>query len=616
METFVHEDSPLADYLEGSGEARSDWDPQDITSPSQEPLDTSPRNFAPTGGTKLQDRIRSKLPAPLRLKHSNKREALARVQEACVAALSAGIGKSDNERFLEQFGYIVVASQLLNEPTPPSYSSITGAVTQSAKSTEGQPTSQPVVFDLYGAVFSALASFSVVWLFHATRPRHGTGWNIKRIFVFVFFFAAVAVSFYIFARRQWLKYIRHEALNVATVLVGNSQNFDSVVAASVLLIQEVELVSRGYRLSTPMPPVTRLEDQTQARRCLKLRRVLSKYMSELLGQYLVAKKKLRLYADDTNLGKYYDIYDFSPEELDEAELSLTDSSPEDKASLRSLRILFTRLYAVRKSMLCCLLALPADGTRLDAKRWSVAIEEMQHLSASSGVYIQRLTDILHEQDCDVMETSPRLKLTPATRERHRAQFRRLNSLSQGIRSLHAKMHLIREESNACLEKSGEDSELNTTLISQYESIGADLRGLLQEWEAGKSTLLANIERPERLSRPSSLLKSPASPTFSLGGATAVDGSPAAALRALNGEDLSLPSPDHNMDDEEVFEAVALPRKRSSMTREARIARVKEDRAKQAAARDRADANTRMLRELETVIKLRPRGRGGTRVTSI
>ncbi|KMU85536.1 hypothetical protein CIHG_03576 [Coccidioides immitis H538.4] len=489
----------------GSGEARSDWDPQDITSPSQEPLDTSPRNFAPTGGTKLQDRIRSKLPAPLRLKHSNKREALARVQEACVAALSAGIGKSDNERFLEQFGYIVVASQLLNEPTPPSYSSITGAVTQSAKSTEGQPTSQPVVFDLY----------------------------------------AVAVSFYIFARRQWLKYIRHEALNVATVLVGNSQNFDSVVAASVLLIQEVELVSRGYRLSTPMPPVTRLEDQTQARRCLKLRRVLSKYMSELLGQYLVAKKKLRLYADDTNLGKYYDIYDFSPEELDEAELSLTDSSPEDKASLRSLRILFTRLYA----------------------------------------------------------------LTPATRERHRAQFRRLKSLSQGIRSLHAKMHLIREESNACLEKSGEDSELNTTLISQYESIGADLRGLLQEWEAGKSTLLANIERPERLSRPIEFIEiSCVPPPSVLGGATAVDGSPAAALRALNGEDLSLPSPDHNMDDEEVFEAVALPRKRSSMTREERIARVKEDRAKQAAARDRADANTRMLRELETVIKLRPRGR--------
>ncbi|EEP81779.1 conserved hypothetical protein [Uncinocarpus reesii 1704] len=361
-----------------------------------------------------------------------------------------------------------------------------------------------------------------------------------------------------------------------------------------------------------MPPVTRLEEQTQARRCLKLRRLLLNCMSEMLEKYTEAKRKLRVYADSTNLGKYYDIYDSSPEELDETESTLTDTGLEDKTSLKSLRTLFTRLYAVRTSMLCCLLALPADGTQLDAKRWGIAVDEMQQLGTSSGACIQRLTDILQEQD----QTSPRPKLTPATRERHRAQLRRLNSLSQGIRSLHAKMHLIREESDACLEKAGEESELNSTLVFQYESIGADLRGLLQEWEAGKSTLMANIERPERLSRPPSILRSPISPTFSLSGTTAVDGSPAAALRALNGEDLTLPSPDHNMEDEEIFEAIALPRKRSSMTREERIARVKEDRAKQAAARERTDANTRMLRELETVIKLRPRAKDGTRVTSI
>lgn len=178
------------------------------------------------------------------------------------------------------------------------------------------------------------------------------------------------------------------------------------------------------------------------------------------------------------------------------------------------------------------------------------------------------------------------------------------------------MHLIREESDACLETAGENFGLSSTLMSQYESIGADLRALLQEWEAGKSVLLANIERPERLSLTSNVTKSPASPTVSLGGLTAVDGSPAAALRALNGEDLNFLSPDHDMDDEEVFEAVALPRKRSSMTREERIARVQEDRAKRESARERIDANTHMLRELETVIKLRPRVRGGTRVTSI
>ncbi|WEW58288.1 hypothetical protein PRK78_003756 [Emydomyces testavorans] len=616
METFVHEDSPLADYLEGSGEAKPDWIPQNLESQPPEPAESSPGNFAPAGRPKLQDRIRNKLPAPLRLKHSNKREALTKIQDACVAVLSARIGKGDNERFVEQFGYIVVASQLLNEPTPPVYTSIAGLVAKGTEVIHEPATPDPAIFSLHGVIFSALASFSVVWLFHWTRPRQGARWRVKRLLILVFVLAAVAVGFYMFARRQWLKYIRHEALNVVKVLVGNAQNFDTVSSASVLLIQEVELVSRGYRLSTPMPPVTRLEEQTQTKRCLRLRRILSECMSEMLGHCLAAKRKLRAYTDNTNLARYYDIYNFSPEELDEAESSLADYDPGEKTSLKSLRILFSRLYAVRKSLLCCLLALPADGTQLDAKRWGVAVEEMQRLATSSGACIQRLTDVLHEQDHDIAVTSPRSKLTPDTRERHRAQLRRLNSLSQGIRGLHAKMHLIREESDACLEKAAEDSEHSSSLMSQYESIGADLRGLLQEWEAGKSTLLANMERPERLSRPASILKSPVSPTFSLGGITAVDGSPAAALRALNGEDTSLPSPDHDMNDEEVFEAVALPRKRSSMTREERIARVKEDRAKQHAARERTDANAHMLRELETVIKLRPRGKGGPRVTSI
>ncbi|KAI1917606.1 hypothetical protein LOZ52_000731 [Ophidiomyces ophidiicola] len=617
METFVQEDSPLANYLEGEGEAVSDWTPQTSELSPDEALDAGPQHFAPTGRPKLHNRIKNKLPAPLRLKHSNKRETLARIQDACVAVLSARIGKNDNDRFLEQFGYIVVASQLLNEPIPSTYNSIPGVVTSGAQDVEEPLTSQPVVFDLHGILFSAVGSFAVAWAFHWARPRQGAGWNVRRLFMCLFFLVVVAIGFVVLARRQWLKYIRCEALGVAKVLVGNAQNLDSVASASVLLIQEVELVSRGYRLSTPMPPVSRMEEQSQTKRCLKLRRILSECLSEMLTQYIAAKRKLQCYVDSISLVKYYDIYDFSPGELEEAELVLADICTEEKTSLKSLRILFSQLYSVRKSMLCCLLALPADGTKVDTTRWNVAVEEMQRLSNTSGTCIQRLTNILNEQDRDIVAPSPRLKLTPDTRERHRAQLRRLNSLSQGIRGVHAKMHLIRDESEACIEKLGEGSELSNTLLSQYESIGADLRGLLQEWEAGKSSLMANLERPDRLSRPPSILKSPASPTFSLSGSTAVDGSPAAALRRLNGEDPPPVMSCHDLEEnEEIFEAVALPRKRSSMTREERIARVREDRAKQAAARERADANTHMLRELETVIKLRPQTRGGARVTSI
>lgn len=170
------------------------------------------------------------------------------------------------------------------------------------------------------------------------------------------------------------------------------------------------------------------------------------------------------------------------------------------------------------------------------------------------------------------------------------------------------MHVIREESDAVIEKTDDDSGFGSTIITQYESIGADLRGLLQEWEAGKSALASSLEKPsDKLSRPPSSVVSPVSPTFSLGGMTAVDGSPDSALKCLNGDDQPRKSHDNDMDDAEVFEAVALPRKRTSLSREERIARMREERAKHAAVREKSDANTHMLKELETVIKLRPRG---------
>jgi hypothetical protein len=206
------------------------------------------------------------------------------------------------------------------------------------------------------------------------------------------------------------------------------------------------------------------------------------------------------------------------------------------------------------------------------------------------------------------------------RDSSRAQLRRLTALSQGIRALHAKMHVIREESNACPERDGDESDHKAILLAQYESIGADLRGLLQEWEAGKSALQSFNDKSaslDRSSRRSSGFKLPLSPTSSIGGATAVDGSPSAALRALNGDIQPLDLPEMESNDEEIFECVALPsRKRVSLTREERIARVKEDRARQAAARERVDANTNMLRELETVIKLRPPVNKNPRITSI
>lgn len=184
-------------------------------------------------------------------------------------------------------------------------------------------------------------------------------------------------------------------------------------------------------------------------------------------------------------------------------------------------------------------------------------------------------------------------------------MRKLNSLSTGIRGLQAKLHVLREESDQNLNEAEDIAELGSGLMIQYDSIGIDLRALMQEWEEGKAALASHIDKNERrISSMSTML----SPVSSLGGQTFVDdGSPEDALKVLNGEAGSRSSMDSsNSDAEEVFEAVALPRQRSIFTREERIAKIKEDRTKRESMKDRADASTRMLRELESVINLRPR----------
>ena len=101
-----------------------------------------------------------------------------------------------------------------------------------------------------------------------------------------------------------------------------------------------------------------------------------------------------------------------------------------------------------------------------------------------------------------------------------------------------------------------------------------------------------------------------SPTTSLSGLTTVEeeGGAEAALKALTGVSATTSEPSEQTEQQEVFEAVARARPRSLLTREERIIKMKDDRELKAQARQQMDATKGMLKELETVINLRPRTR--------
>lgn len=118
----------------------------------------------------------------------------------------------------------------------------------------------------------------------------------------------------------------------------------------------------------------------------------------MLERYIQSQNTLRPLTEEGNLAKYYDIYDIGLEELEVIELSVSQRTHEDQYSLRYLRDLFGKLYSIRKSVLCCLLALSADGGGSDITRWSSAVEEMRELAAVTGASMSKMTAILSEED--------------------------------------------------------------------------------------------------------------------------------------------------------------------------------------------------------------------------
>ena len=395
-------------------------------------------------------------------------------------------------------------------------------------------------------------------------------------------------------------------------MVGNAQAFDSAAHAGSSFIQEIELIARGYRLSSPLPPASRLDDnKVQTRRCQRLRHVLRVALNDLVVPHIEAYKLLHSFANAANLERYYDMYEISCSDIHEL-LGLDDTmTGDDSELLRVLKIDLHRLFMARKMFLCSILALDAD-CRSSSLGWNQITETVEDISNRTGTSAKALEEILDEEQYFSTPPSPRDPITP-NRERVQHHLRRFANLSQCLRGLQAKMHILREESDRYLGSTDEVAHLGSYFLEQYDAIGNDMKQLLVDWEEGRTALALNIGKNERRrsshfsATPTNLLSRSSSQSSSLGGHTAVGGSPNDALKMLNEIPISC---DMGSLEEEVYEALASPRAKEGhqLSREERIAKMREERIRLAAVRERSDASRFMVKELETVIKARPHHR--------
>ncbi|KAF2099339.1 hypothetical protein NA57DRAFT_38732 [Rhizodiscina lignyota] len=639
MENIIYEDSPLAEYLED----HSQDDPQDGAAATVQ--SRAKPEYAPRGPPKPRKAFRSMIPPPLKPKISRE-GPIAGLCSACARAIKAKPSAAENARFIEHFRYILVASELLEEHT--------NQAPFKANSTPNESTLAPSPIDFKiitpaSAIATGVAALTLIWLVHWSRGSlRAHTFNKSKAAIVLVALTIVATVFYVYARRQLLLYLRHQAVTSVSTLATNLHSFDASSSSAILLIQEVELVSRGYRL-VPLPPITRLEQSSSTKRCVRLRKALRNSFAATIPALAEAYSTLRKIIDEDDLERYLDVYDVNNDDVQQATAGWKEDEFEDMESLKALRIHQYRLITLRRLFLCALMALEADGTSGDYPRWRVAGELLIRLAQVVGEAAEKMCNILSEEEPFTLpspspttnaghsNSSSTVSSTP-TRERLRTQFRKLATLSQGIRSLQAKMQILREESALALTATPTQNnpqspfpfdsmdgatdddmqlaEVGSSLLAHYDAIGADLKNLVQAWEAGRTGLALSLERAgRRISRASGMSSSGLrSPAVSLGGLTAVDevlnglaGTPSDALKALEGDgdspDRSSDSPDSGVGMEEVFEAVAAPRPPRALTGtpQERVQRLMEERKRTNIVREKRDVGGQMIKELEAVI---------------
>lgn len=157
--------------------------------------------------------------------------------------------RADNEKFLEQFRYIIIASQLLSGHTVAARRHAgAGALGAVADSDSSLLSNEGIIASVLGALAIAVV---LSWIFGHKKDSYVTK---KRLVLLIALLGASGVLGQVYIRRQWLRYRREQSLSELSGFIINSHDFDSAVEATLALVQEVELVSRGYRMyALPWP---------------------------------------------------------------------------------------------------------------------------------------------------------------------------------------------------------------------------------------------------------------------------------------------------------------------------------------------------------------------------
>ncbi|KAJ1904415.1 hypothetical protein IWQ60_012451, partial [Tieghemiomyces parasiticus] len=252
-------------------------------------------------------------------------------------------------------------------------------------------------------------------------------------------FAVGAHTLYRVLNRVFTDHAQRTVVAALTHLAQTGQRLDRCCVRMIKAVQEVELVARGYRLTTPLPPISRIENQSPAKHCGRLRRCLANVLAAQFKVWHIPEPDLGLMdADD-------DTVEAEGREITAEGTPYGDS--ETMLALQDLKRCLTDVHLLRQDWLQRFVVTYAEGD-LDTCR-----EALAALRTPTEVTQDCLQCVTDNFDPETDFESPELPASGSPTKPPPAQqafLSQLSGLAHILRGVQAKLYL-------CTQSLEEDS---------------------------------------------------------------------------------------------------------------------------------------------------------------
>ncbi|KAI8083848.1 Mysoin-binding motif of peroxisomes-domain-containing protein [Thamnidium elegans] len=506
-------------------------------------------------------------------------------------AFSVSLPRSEETAFEEKFKYLIVTSPLLNETLSIHHNRHQQQQQQPTFQTSASTTKLGLATNLITTLAVLLGAER-----YMMQPK---------IPVITLFFSTSASIFFFYRhkRRSFIRQLYQIALTRMGAFTSHCDTFDTKVHRCLITIQEIELVSRGYRLSTPLSPISRIEQNSKSRKCVQLRNRLASVLRRAFIIYEEGIIDLMDVIHKKNLNTLYEMYNVHSI----ASLSaMGDDISDEGYSLEQLKKLAQIMHSKRRECMVHFLALGVMTEDHDSvhynysEGWRTINQVLGKLVDETEKFTLEIVEALDAEFYKPIHAFDKNNDTSKIEDARLKKFvHRLSSLEQQLRTMEAKIYLCSEDVRQ-LNSPESTEQIKDKLLNEYMSVQKGFENMIQEWELGKAVLESFLEPSSSSSI--SEQKKPAEQEQEHEHQDETEGKG----MILDSEDvadiLNLPLASKAS----VFEAIAgvvekNGREKSKMTRKERIEEMRMKRTKQSEDKlNRMDSQT-MVHELKSVL---------------